>query len=177
MFRPWFPSHHHEFLEQVTPEEFRGATLYSPIGIPVVQVVDFLVKDIKADNRKKREANAREEVRRALEELLACRANPDKPGCSLRSKTPAYASPNITGGLILPAMPSSKVMRVFWGLLLLVTVTNGVSVLQDPEALRFFAVAIAVVVAVGAVGSVAALIYWRSPVIKSLSEAARVRRL
>ena len=79
--RPWFRSYHHEFLEQVTPEEFRGATLYPPIGIPVVQVVDFLVKDIKAANREQREANAREEVRRALEELLACRANPDKPGC------------------------------------------------------------------------------------------------
>ena len=78
---PWFPSHHHEFLEQVTPEEFRSATLYSPIGIPVVQVVDFLVKDIKAANREKREGKAREEVRRALEDLLACRANPDNLGC------------------------------------------------------------------------------------------------
>jgi predicted component of type VI protein secretion system len=46
-----------------------------------VQVVEFMVKEIKAANRRKREANAREEVRRALEELLACRANPDKPGC------------------------------------------------------------------------------------------------
>ena len=63
---PWFRSYHHEFLERVTPEEFRSATLY-PIGIPVLQVVDFLVKDIKAANRKKGEANAREEVRRALE--------------------------------------------------------------------------------------------------------------
>ena len=78
--RPWHQPYHHEFLERVTPEEFRAATLY-PIGIPVLQVVDFLVKDIKAANRKKREANAREEVRRALEELLACRANPDKPDC------------------------------------------------------------------------------------------------
>ena len=78
--RPWFRAYHHEFLERVTPEEFRGATLY-PIGIHVEQVVDFLVKDIKAANRKQREANAREEVRRALEELLACQANPDKPDC------------------------------------------------------------------------------------------------
>jgi len=78
--RPWFRSSHHEFLEQVTPEEFRAATLY-PIGIHVEQVVDFLVKDIKAANREKREAKAREEVRRALEELLTCRANPDKPDC------------------------------------------------------------------------------------------------
>ena len=77
---PWFRSYHHEFLERVTPEEFRAATLY-PIGISVLQVVEFLVTEIKAANRKKGEANAREEVRRALEELLACRANPDKPGC------------------------------------------------------------------------------------------------
>ena len=73
--RPWFRASHHEFLEQVTPEEFRGATLY-PIGIHVEQVIDFLVKDIKAANRKKREANAREEVRRALEELLASLIRP-----------------------------------------------------------------------------------------------------
>ena len=32
--RPWFPSHHHEFLEQVTPEEFRSATLYHQSGSP-----------------------------------------------------------------------------------------------------------------------------------------------
>ena len=77
---PWLRSYQHEFLEKVTPEDVRSATLY-PIGIPVVQIVEFVVKDIKAANRKRREANAREEVRLALEELLACRANPDKPGC------------------------------------------------------------------------------------------------
>ena len=79
--RPWFRLYQHEFLEQVTPEEFRSATLY-PVGIPVLQLAELLVKDIKAANRKRREANARQEVRQALEELLACRANPDKPGCS-----------------------------------------------------------------------------------------------
>ena len=78
--RPWFRGDHHEFLEQVTKEEFRSATLY-PVGIPVVPIIELLVKHIKAANRKKGETNAREEVRRALEELLACRANPDKPGC------------------------------------------------------------------------------------------------
>jgi hypothetical protein len=55
-------------------------------------------------------------------------------------------------------MPSSKVMRAFWGLMLLVTLANAVRVLQDPEALGFFAMWIAVLVAVGAVGSVVALI-------------------
>ncbi len=78
--RPWFRYYQHEFLAQVTPEEFRSATLY-PVGIPVLQIVELLVKDVKAANRKKREAKAREEVRQALEELLACRANPDKTGC------------------------------------------------------------------------------------------------
>src|SRR3954447_13802843 len=78
--RPWFRYYQHEFLAQVTPEEFRSATLY-PVGIPVLQIAELLVKDIKLANRKRKEANAREEVRQALEELLACRANPDKPGC------------------------------------------------------------------------------------------------
>ena len=78
--RPWFRYYQHEFLAQVTPEEFRGATLY-PVGIPVLQVAELLVKEIKAANRTRREANAREEVRQALEELLACRADPCKPGC------------------------------------------------------------------------------------------------
>jgi hypothetical protein len=78
--RPWFRYYQHEFLAQVTPEEFRSATLY-PVGIPVLQLAELLVKEIKVANRKRKEANAREEVRQALEELLACRANPDKPGC------------------------------------------------------------------------------------------------
>jgi hypothetical protein len=78
--RPWFRAYHHEFLEQVTPEEFRAATLY-PTGIPVVPIVELLVKGIQAANRKRQEANSKEEVRQALEELLACRANPDRPGC------------------------------------------------------------------------------------------------
>jgi hypothetical protein len=55
-------------------------------------------------------------------------------------------------------MPSSKVMRVLWGLLLLAMVANAIRVLQDPEALRFFAVAIVVLVGVSAVGAVVALI-------------------
>jgi hypothetical protein len=78
--RTWFTSYHHEFLERVTNEQFRSATLY-PTGIPVLQVVEFLVKGIKAANRERQAANAKEEVRLALEEFLACRANPDRPGC------------------------------------------------------------------------------------------------
>jgi hypothetical protein len=78
--RPWFRGYHHEFLEQVTTEEFRGATLY-PRGIDVVQVVQFLAKHLKAANRDRKNANAKQEVRKALEELLACRADPARPGC------------------------------------------------------------------------------------------------
>jgi hypothetical protein len=78
--RPRFPIYHYEFLHQVTPEEFRAGTLY-PIGIPIDPIITSLVKGIKAANRTRQEANAKEGVRQALEELLACRANPDKSGC------------------------------------------------------------------------------------------------
>jgi hypothetical protein len=81
--RPQFPSYHYEFLQQVTPEAFRAGTLYpgavSPI--PLGRVIQILAKQIKAANRKRQEANAREEVRQALEALRACRENPARPGC------------------------------------------------------------------------------------------------
>ena len=80
--RPWFHADHYEYLERVTTEEFRSMTL-NPVGVPVVQVVQLMVKGIKAVTRKKREADARNEVRQALADLLACRENPNKPGCSL----------------------------------------------------------------------------------------------
>ena len=78
--RPWFRGYHHEFLEQVTPEEFRSATLY-PTGIPVVPIIEFLARRINAANRKRQESNAKDEVRQALEEFLACRADPARAGC------------------------------------------------------------------------------------------------
>ena len=83
--RPPAPTYHHEFLEQVTKnreraEQFRAPTLY-PIGIDMVQVVQFLAKHIKAANRDRQETNAKEEVSKALEELLACRTDPARPGC------------------------------------------------------------------------------------------------
>ena len=64
--RPPRPLYHHEFLEQVTPDVFRAATLY-PLGVPVVPVIELLGKQIKTARRKAAEARAREEVRRALE--------------------------------------------------------------------------------------------------------------
>jgi len=78
--RPPFPIAHHEFLADVTPEEFRGATTF-PVGIPVFTLVGLVVKGIKIEHRKAQEAHAREEVREALDALLACRADPKKPGC------------------------------------------------------------------------------------------------
>jgi hypothetical protein len=78
--RPGMPLYHYEFLQQVTPEDFRAGTLY-PVGIPVVPLMEFLGKRISVAQRKAREERARVEVRQALEDLLACRANPSRPGC------------------------------------------------------------------------------------------------
>jgi hypothetical protein len=89
--RPTMPPTHLEFQQQVTPEFFRSSVLYPgfvhtpfgsvAVGIPVVPVVEGLTKATKAFKRKLAEQAAREEVRRALEKLLACRADPAKPGC------------------------------------------------------------------------------------------------
>jgi hypothetical protein len=78
--RPMAPTYHYEFLLKVTPEEFRAGTLY-PVGVPIVPLVTFLGRQITTAQRKAAEKRAREEVRQALEELLACRTNPDRPGC------------------------------------------------------------------------------------------------
>jgi len=76
------PLYHFEFLQRVTPEPFRSSTLYpGTIGVPVMPLFDALVKWRKAANRRAQERDAREEVRQALEELLACRADPARPGC------------------------------------------------------------------------------------------------
>jgi hypothetical protein len=79
--RPWFRADHHEFLETVTPEEFRGATLY-PVGVDVVSLVQFVSKHIRKAARKSQERQARQEVREALAQLLACREDPTRSGCS-----------------------------------------------------------------------------------------------
>ena len=78
--RPSMPIHHYEFLQQVTPEAFRAETLY-PVGVPIVPLLELLGKQIRTAQRKSAEARAREEVRLALEKLLACRADPARPGC------------------------------------------------------------------------------------------------
>ena len=48
----------------------------NPLGVPVVPLLETVGKQIRTAQRKAAEARAREEVRRALEELLACRADP-----------------------------------------------------------------------------------------------------
>jgi hypothetical protein len=78
--RPFWRGYHHEFLEMVTPEEFRSATLY-PVGIPVVPLVEKLAKGISAARRRGEQERAREEVRKAFADVLACRADPTRPGC------------------------------------------------------------------------------------------------
>jgi hypothetical protein len=78
--RPPFPSYHFEFMQQVTPEEFRSATLY-PMGLPIGTLIELLAKHLKAADRKRRETRAEKEVRQALEQFLACKADPGRPGC------------------------------------------------------------------------------------------------
>jgi len=80
--RPQFPSYHYDFLMQVTPEAFRASTLYpAQFGIPIGAIIEGIAKHIRTTRQKSKEEKARDEVRRALQELLACRADPSRPGC------------------------------------------------------------------------------------------------
>ena len=78
--RPWWKAQHYEFLEQVTPEEFRTGTLY-PVGVPIGPLIEWIAKKMGDANRKSNANKARDEARRDLELFLACRADPAKPGC------------------------------------------------------------------------------------------------
>ena len=78
--RPSMPSYHFEFLQQVTPEEFRAGTLY-PVGLPIGTLLELFGRQVRASHQKIQEERARKEVRRALADLLACRADPARPGC------------------------------------------------------------------------------------------------
>ena len=76
--RPSMPLYHSEFLQQVTPEEFRASVLYpgSPrtpyggvgVGIPVGTVFQQIAQGLREESRRRREAHAKDEVRRAIEE-------------------------------------------------------------------------------------------------------------
>jgi hypothetical protein len=78
--RPKMGLYQFEYLQQVTPEAFRAGTLYT-VGLPIGTLLELLGKNIRAAHRTSQENRAREEVRRALDELLACRADPSRPGC------------------------------------------------------------------------------------------------
>ena len=78
--RPWWKVQQYEFLEQVTPIEFRTGTLY-PVGIPVVPMVQWIAKKAGEANRRSQARKARDEVRREFELFLACREDPSRPGC------------------------------------------------------------------------------------------------
>ena len=82
--RTWLRAYHHEHLEQVTPEEFRGATLY-PYGLPVDVIVGYVVKQFSEARRKSQQKRAREAVRAELERFLACRAIPSTPDCRTKN--------------------------------------------------------------------------------------------
>jgi hypothetical protein len=88
--RPYWRLYQYEFLEQLTPgrrsldpamaEEFRAGALY-PVGVPVVPLLEAFAKHRSAARRKAQEERARDEVHAALAQLLACRADPARPGC------------------------------------------------------------------------------------------------
>ena len=66
------PEFHHEFLETVTPEEFRAATLY-PIGVDVLPVINAAIEALRSAMRERAEAKARERVQEELKLLLEAR--------------------------------------------------------------------------------------------------------
>jgi hypothetical protein len=81
--RPWFGSYHHEHMEMVTPEQFRGATLH-PYGVPLGPLFSYLWKTSTVAHRAAEHDRVRDEVRRDLTLFRACRADSSKPGCTQR---------------------------------------------------------------------------------------------
>jgi hypothetical protein len=71
------PEYHHEFLESVTPEEFRAATLY-PIGVDVLPLINAAIAAMRNAMRERAEAKAREMVRGELKLLLEARKQAGK---------------------------------------------------------------------------------------------------
>jgi hypothetical protein len=77
--RPPAPPYHYDFLQQVTPEFFRASVLYPGVmgnpnmgyipTVPIMPFVEAAAKGFKTMTRQMREARAREEVQKALEEL------------------------------------------------------------------------------------------------------------
>jgi hypothetical protein len=78
--RPNMTLYQYEYLQLVTPDEFRTSTVYS-MNIPIGPLLELLGKHMVTVHRKTQQERAREEVRKALAEVLACRADPSRPGC------------------------------------------------------------------------------------------------
>lgn len=73
---PWrlkVPRDHYEYLNSVTPEEFRGATLH-PCCIPVLSIIESISNRLEASRRARREARAKQIVEQALREWRAANA-------------------------------------------------------------------------------------------------------
>lgn len=78
--RPKQGLYQYEYLQQVTPVEFRTSTLYS-MDVPIGTMVEQVVRRIRAERHEAQERHARAEVRQALAAVLACRADPSRPEC------------------------------------------------------------------------------------------------
>lgn len=59
------PAYHHEYLMQVTPEEFRSATLYP--GVNVLPALEAFFDAVSHEIREQREAEVRRKIRKELE--------------------------------------------------------------------------------------------------------------
>jgi hypothetical protein len=70
------PLYHHEFLQMVTPEEFRSGVLYP--GVDVLGPAQALISGIRDAIRRRREQAVRQRIKEELRLLEAAR-NPQKP--------------------------------------------------------------------------------------------------
>src|SRR5262245_38810554 len=73
--RPTFPLPQHEFLMAVTPEVFRASVVH-PVGVPVLSIARATAKATHGPLRRRREAQARQEVAEALAAFVASTRTP-----------------------------------------------------------------------------------------------------
>jgi hypothetical protein len=62
------PLYHREFLEMVTPEGFRGGTLYP--GLDVFPLMQALAGEVRQANRRRREEAIRRRIREELRHII-----------------------------------------------------------------------------------------------------------
>ena len=73
---PWrrkIPRDHYEYLNMVTPEEFRSAVLH-PCCIPVTPIIEAISRRLAASRRARSEARAKRLVEQALRDWQAANA-------------------------------------------------------------------------------------------------------